>query len=369
MPPVHIMIKPVSGLCNMRCSYCFYADEMEHRSDNMCKKMSETTLENVIRKSLEFADGSCTFAFQGGEPTLAGLDFYQKLLEIEEKYNTKKVKIEHALQTNGYALDDKWCHFFAENNFLVGLSVDGIKATHDAFRKDASGNDTYYHVLEKAECLKKAGVQFNVLTVVNSKTAPKIRRIYEQYRKLGFCWQQYIACLDPIGKLQGEKEFSLTPELYGNFLIELFELWEIDLKQGKQPYIRQFENYISILLGYMPEACEQRGICSFQNVVEADGSVYPCDFYVLDEYNLGNLNENSFEEIQKKRNAIQFVENSCNHLLECKECEYFFICRGGCRKHRDNMGVMDGKNRFCQSYRMFFDACLSRMVEISKRCR
>lgn len=205
------------------------------------------------------------------------------------------------MQTNGYALDDEWCHFFAENNFLVGLSVDGIKATHDAFRKDASGDDTYYHVLEKAECLKKAGVQFNVLTVVNSKTAPKIRRIYEQYRKLGFCWQQYIACLDPIGKLQGEKEFSLTPELYGNFLIELFELWEIDLKQGKQPYIRQFENYISILLGYMPEACEQRGICSFQNVVEADGSVYPCDFYVLDEYNLGNLNENSFEEIQKKK--------------------------------------------------------------------
>ena len=104
-------------------------------------------------------------------------------------------------------------------------------------------------------------------------------------------------------------------------------------------------------------------------LVEADGGVYPCDFYVLDEYNLGNLNENSFEEIQKKRNAIQFVENSCNHLSECKECEYFFICRGGCRKHRDNMGVMDGKNRFCQSYRMFFDACLSRMVEISKRCR
>lgn len=369
MPPVHVMIKPVSGLCNMRCSYCFYADEMEHRSDKICRKMSEMTLENVVKKSLEFADGSCTFVFQGGEPTLAGLDFYQKILEIEKKYNTGSVRIEHALQTNGYALNDAWCRFFAENNFLVGLSVDGIRTTHDACRKDAGGNGTYYHVLEKADGLKKAGVQFNVLTVVNSRTAPKIRRIYEQYRKLGFGWQQYIACLDPIGKTQGEMEYSLTPELYGKFLIELFELWEIDLKQGKQPYIRQFENYISILLGYMPESCEQRGICSFQTVVEADGSVYPCDFYVLDEYRLGNLNENSFDEIQKKRNIIQFVENSYSHSSECKECKYSFICRGGCRKHRDNMGEMAGKNRFCQSYRMFFDACLPRMIEISKRCR
>ena len=286
MPQIHVMIKPASGLCNMRCKYCFYTDEMEKRS---------------------------------GEPTLAGLGFYRKCLELEKKHNCNQVKISHALQTNGYVLDEEWCRFFAENDFLIGLSVDGIRATHDAYRKDAQGRDTYFHTLEAAKKLEAAGVDFNVLTVVNGKTAPKIRRIYEQYRKLGFCWQQYIACLDPILERQGQQEYSLTPKAYGQFLIDLFELWELDLKQGKQPYIRQFENYIAILLGQIPEACEQRGVCSLQNIVEADGSIYPCDFYVLDGYKLGNLNQDSFEEIEKRRMESGFVKDSLNSRARRRE--------------------------------------------------
>ncbi len=256
MPAIHVMIKPASGLCNMRCRYCFYADEMENRSQASYGIMSAETLENVIRETLafaegsctiafqggeptlagldffrecirleqkyntknvkishalqtNFAEGSCTIAFQGGEPTLAGLDFFRECIRLEQKYNTKNVKISHALQTNGYVLDEEWCRFFAENHFLIGLSVDGIKATHDCYRKDAEGQDTYFRVLEAAKKLEAAGVDFNVLTVVNGKTAPKIRRIYENYKKLGFSWQQYIACLDPIGETHGD-----LPRLY-----------------------------------------------------------------------------------------------------------------------------------------------------------
>lgn len=365
MPQIHVMIKPASGLCNMRCKYCFYTDEMEKRSQASYGIMTAGTLENVIREVLSFAEGECTIAFQGGEPTLAGLDFYRKCLELEQKYNVKNVKISHALQTNGYVLDGEWCRFFAENHFLIGLSVDGIKATHDAYRKDAQGRDTYFHTLEAARQLEEAGAEFNVLTVVNGKTAPKIRRIYEQYRKLGFSWQQYIACLDPIQEKQGQQEYSLTPKVYGQFLIDLFELWDLDLKQGKQPYIRQFENYIAVLLGQLPEACEQRGVCSFQNIVEADGSIYPCDFYVLDEYRLGNLNEDSFEVIEQRRKESKFVELSFNHTEKCKSCPYFGICRGGCRRHREQPGTEFGENYFCESYKMFFDACLPRMKEIA----
>lgn len=368
MPAIHVMIKPASGLCNMRCKYCFYADEMENRSQASYGIMSEETLENVIRETLAFAEGECTIAFQGGEPTLAGLDFYKKCLELERKYNQKNVRISHALQTNGYVLDEEWCSFFAQNRFLIGLSVDGIKATHDAYRKDVRGNDTYFHTLEAAKMLEAAGAQFNVLTVVNGKTAPKIRRIYEQYRKLGFSWQQYIACLDPIWEKQGQQEYSLTPGAYGQFLIDLFELWELDLVQGRQPYIRQFENYIGILMGQQPESCEQRGVCSFQNIVEADGSVYPCDFYVLDEYKLGNLNEDTFETIHKRRLQSGFLEKSYNHTKGCKNCRYFMICRGGCRRHREQPGTAPGENYFCESYRMFFDACLPRMKEIAAAC-
>ena len=161
MPAIHVMIKPASGLCNMRCRYCFYADEMENRSQASYGIMSIETLENVIRETLAFAEGSCTIAFQGGEPTLAGLDFYRECIRLEQKYNTKNVRIDHALQTNGYVLDEEWCRFFAKNRFLIGLSVDGIKATHDCYRKDADGQDTYFRILEAAKKLEAAGVDFN----------------------------------------------------------------------------------------------------------------------------------------------------------------------------------------------------------------
>lgn len=367
MPQIHVMIKPASGLCNMRCRYCFYADEMSKRNQASYGIMSTETLECVIREIFHFAEKQCTIAFQGGEPTLAGLDFYRQCIWLEEKYNTKNITVSHALQTNGYALDEQWYSFFARNRFLIGLSIDGIKATHDPYRKGIDGQDTYFHILEKARGLQQAGVDFNILTVVNGRTAPKIRKIYEKYKKLGFDWQQYIACLDPIQEIQGRQEYSLTPRIYGRFLIDLFELWDTDLRQGKQPFIRQFENYIGILMGYPPESCEQRGVCSFQNIVEADGSVYPCDFYVLDGYCLGNLRTDSFQMIEQRRKESGFVENSINHTEECRSCPYFTICRGGCRRHREQPGTEPGENYFCESYKMFFDACLPRMREIAAR--
>lgn len=368
MPAISVMIKPASGLCNMRCSYCFYTDEMKNRSVSSHGIMDKTTMENVVRRIMEFADSRSCIAFQGGEPTLAGLGFYRSFLEMEKKYNVKNIKIDHAIQTNGYSLDKEWCNFFAQNHFLAGLSVDGIKATHDAYRKDAAGEDTYFLTLRSAELLRESGTDFNVLTVVNRKTAPKIRKIYEKYRQLGFLWQQYIVCLDPIGEKQGGHEYSLSPEAYGQFLVDLFELWEIDLKQGKQPYIRQFENYIGILTGRQPESCEQRGVCSFHTVVEADGSVYPCDFYALDEYKIGNLNEEGLDAIMKRNQENGFVEKSYHHTEKCRGCRYFHICRGGCRRHREQHGGGIGENYFCKSYQIFFDACLDRMEQIAAAC-
>ena len=251
-----------------------------------------------------------------------------------------------------------------ENNFLIGLSLDGIKATHDAFRKDTSGQETYLKVLNTAELFRRTNVTFNILTVVNGKTAPKIGKIYDRYRQLGFEWQQYIACLEPMGKVQGKMEYSLLPKVYGQFLIDLFERWEIDFEKGEQPYIRQFENYIDILSSQVPEACEQRGICGIQTVIEADGSVYPCDFYVMDEYRLGNINESDFSAFGERRKQIGFMERSYNHTETCKKCEYFFICRGGCNRHREQPGTVYGENYFCSSYKMFFDACLPKLQRI-----
>lgn len=370
MPALQLLIKPASGLCNMRCAYCFYCDITQKREVPSYGIMTQEALETVIRKALEYADFSCGFTFQGGEPTLAGLAFFKKAVELQKKYNYKNVKINNAIQTNGYGIDEKWCRFLSENHFLTGLSIDGIKSTHDIYRKNAEGGDTFLRIMETAAMFNRFSVEYNILTVVNARTARKAKKIYEFYRKNGFCYQQYIACLDPVFEKQGEQEYSLTPKLYGEFLKELFDLWYLDLQWGRQPYIRQFENYIAILLGRQPESCEQRGICGIQHVVEADAEVYPCDFYVLDDYRLGNLKKVGFEEIQRKREEIRYIQNSANHDEECKSCPYFALCRGGCARHRvDNKEDRGMRNYFCEGYKLFFAHSLERLQDIARRIK
>lgn len=370
MPPIQLLIKPASGNCNLRCRYCFYADEMEKRETASFGKMSLDTLEQMVKKVLEYSDISCAFAFQGGEPTLAGLDFYRKLLEFEEKYNTKGIAVTNSIQTNGYGLTREWARFFAENHFLVGLSLDGIKYTHDAYRLDSRGEGTFEEIMKTAELFDREKVEYNILTVVNNRTAQRISKIYSFYQKHGWNYQQYIACLDPLGEKKGGREYSLTPELYGDFLTELFDLWYLDLQKGKQPYIRQFENYISILMGRLPEACDQRGVCGIQFVVEADGSVYPCDFYVMEKYRIGNLLEDSIEEIKKKGEESGFVEASKKVPKECQMCRYGFVCRGGCRRNREtDMGGELGLSYFCPAYRRFFEHAFPRMRQIAEQLK
>lgn len=370
MPPISVMMKPASGMCNMNCDYCFYCDEVQKRKRESFGFMSEQTLKNVIRKTLLQAEGSASYVYQGGEPTLRGLDFFRKAVEYQRQYNKNGIRVMNALQTNGYAIDEEWCRFFQENRFLIGVSLDGTEAVHDAYRHDKCGGATYQRVLQSIEGLERYGVDYNILTVVNNKVAENIAEIYAFYREKGWKYQQYIACLDPLGEERGRTKYALQPEQYGKFLITLFDLWYEDWRCGRQPNIRQFENYIGILVGYQPEACEQMGVCGIQNVVEADGSVYPCDFYMLDEYKLGNLNENRMGDIREKRLELGFRERSEKLSEECKRCKYYSICRGGCQRNRDYREESDTyHNYFCQSYRMFFDACMGRMQEIAGKVR
>lgn len=366
MPEISVMIKPASGLCNMKCEYCFYADEMNNRKQASYGIMQPETMEEVIKKTLKFATSRCTFIFQGGEPTLAGLTFYRQWIDCERKYNVNNIEIFHSIQTNGLLLNEEWFQFLRDNSFLVGLSIDGIEATHDIYRKDMQGKGTYSKVLDAANKLQLWQIDFNVLTVVNRETASQIHQIYDMYKKRGFLWQQYIACLAPINSKPDTIDYSVSAEMYGDFLIALFDLWEKDVWNGTQPYIRQFENYIGILLGIQPESCEQRGVCSFQMIVEADGSVYPCDFYVLDEYKMGNLSVDDFDSIDKERQKSTFVKRSYNHVKTCLSCEYYAICRGGCCRNREQFGEEYGKNIFCSGYKKFFAHSLERMMRIAE---
>ena len=370
MPAISVLMKPSSGMCNMSCDYCFYCDEAQKRIQESYGFMSEQTLKNVIRKTMLRAEGMVSYAYQGGEPTLRGIDFFRKAIEYQRQYNRNGIQVNNALQTNGLLINEEWCEFFKENHFLIGISIDGIKETHDCYRHTKSGESAYDRVLQATQLMDRYGVDYNILTVVNQKVAAHIKEIYAFYKEKGWRFQQYIACLDPLGEEHARSEYSLRPETYGKFLTELFNLWYEDWKKGSQPYIRQFENYIGILLGYQPEACDQRGCCGIQNVVEADGSVYPCDFYMLDEYRLGNFNVNRIDEINDRRNEIGFLERSRKLKKECRECTYYSICRGGCQRNRD-LDLCSGEyeNYFCESYRVFFDACLERMVQIADNIR
>lgn len=367
MPPINVLIKPASGNCNLRCKYCFYYDTMSKRTKASYGYMTERTLEAVLKEVLLYAAGECTIAYQGGEPTLSGLDFFEKSIEFQKEYNINHVKIFNSIQTNGYHISKEWAQFFAKHKFLVGVSLDGVPKAHDLYRKNPMNQGSFYKVMDTIELFKKYGVEFNVLSVVNEKSAVQIEKNYQFYKKNKLNYLQFIACLDPIGEESGLREYSLTPQVYGRFLIKLFNLWYEDLLIGQQPYIRQFENYIAILLGRAPESCDMRGICGKQYVVEADGSVYPCDFYMLDQYKLGNFNQNSVEDIDTVRAQIKFIENSQEHSTECKKCKYYALCRGGCRRTRQESEAH--KQYFCQSYQMFFDACLPRIMDIAEKIK
>lgn len=365
-----VLIKPASGMCNMHCDYCFYSDETAKRNVESYGLMAEDTLKNVIKKTLFQASKDVCFAFQGGEPTLRGIDFFRKALEFEKTFNKNNVHIRNALQTNGLYLNEEWCRMFKDHNFLIGISVDGTEITHNMYRHTKAGADTYGQVKESVRLLEKNEIDFNILTVVNKETAGAIKEIYKEYKRNGWSYQQYITCLDPLDEEQGNQKYSLTPVEYGDFLTDLFDMWYRDWKRGKAPYIRQFENYIGILLGYPPESCEQNGTCSIQGVVEADGSLYPCDFYALDEYCLGNFNKNRIRDFFQNETARSFIEESKKISNICKECSYFRLCRGACRRSRvKETGQDTYRSYFCEGYKRFFEKCGQRLVEIAEYLR
>lgn len=366
MPALSLLIKPASGNCNMRCRYCFYADELDNREIRSYGKMSVDTMHTIVDKAMEYGDYECTIAFQGGEPTLAGLDFYRDLVAyVTAHENPKKLKIHYALQTNGYLINEEWAAFLGENHFLVGVSLDGIKEIHDRYRLDAAGKGTYQRVISAIRLLEKHQVEYNILTVVTAATARNGQKIYNYFKKNHFGYQQYIECLDPIGEEPGQHEYSLTPEKYGEFLKSMFDAWYLDMRSGTYVYNRYFENLMMIMAGQQPESCNMRGVCGKQWVFEADGSVYPCDFYALDQWRLGNIQENNFEEMDEKRDGLGFIQWSMRQQEDCQKCRWFGLCRNGCRRNREPVTAEHtNRNYFCKSYQMFFEYAYPRLEEI-----
>ena len=367
MPPINILIKPASSACNMACKYCFYRDVAEHREQAFEGMLSLQKMERVIRAGMEYADHSCSFAFQGGEPTLAGLDFYRGVVELQKKYARSGVEIHNAIQTNGMLIDEEWAVFLAENRFLVGLSLDGPAELHNLNRLDTVGEGTFNRVMRAARLMEKHGVEFNILCVVTGRNARSVEKIYRFYRRQGFRWLQFIPCLDSLEQQRGEEKYHLSAENYGDFLIRLFDLWYEDLQRGEYISIRHLDNWLSILLGGQPEACSMTGQCAVQFVVEGDGGVYPCDFYVLDEWRMGTVGESSFAEMQRGEVAARFIQASLRVPDKCRRCRWYGLCRNGCRRNR--MTLLDGeidRNCYCEAYQRFFSQREKQLMQAAR---
>ena len=365
MKNLNLLIKPASSSCNLRCRYCFYYDVADNREVKNYGIMNDDTLENMVKKVFDDVEYSANFAFQGGEPTMAGIEFFEKFHKFVEKYNTKKIIVNFSLQTNGTLLNKKWLELFKKHNYLIGLSLDGNKEMHDTFRIDAKGEGTFSRVLKAAKMMKKADVEFNILCVVNKLIAQNGKLVYNFFRNNGFRYYQFIPCLDSLSCSE-EKDYTLTAEDYGKFLDETFNLWYEDMMSDKRISVRHFDNYTKILLGEEPEACDMVGHCNMNAVLESDGSMYPCDFYVLDEFKVGNINESSFEELFKSEAEMRFLRTSLAVDEKCKVCRYFKICRGGCRRHKELTAEGNYENRFCESYKYFFERNIDKMIKTAE---
>jgi len=371
MTAASFLIKPASGRCNLACSYCFYLDEVEHRSVADYGLMTDETAVLLVDRAFELGASTYSFGFQGGEPTLAGLPFFRRFVSLVKERKRAGDRVDWALQTNGVLIDEHWARFLKDEGFLVGLSLDGPKLLHDAVRIDRQGRGSHGQVLAGLAALQAAEVPVNALCVVTDHIAANAAQVYRYLRRRGLHWMQFIPCLEPLDATleasAGGQPWSLHPETYGRFLKTLFDLWYDDHRRGTPASIRWFDNLVDMVLGQPPENCGMAGICSAYFTVEADGSVYPCDFYVTDAWRLGNIRDQPLSTLMSSETARRFVSSSEPVDPACQGCFAFPLCRGGCRRDREPFASgLPGLNRYCKAYKDFFGYAGERLVAMAR---
>ncbi len=365
MKTIRIMIKPASSLCDMRCKYCFYADVASARAVRSFGVMSEDTVDATLKNiASELNEGDAVaFTFQGGEPTLAGLAFFRRFVEKTAAWSG--VHLSYALQTNGLSIDGEWCAFLKEHRFLVGLSLDLLQTSHDAARVDTQGSGTYRRVCDAMRQMKRFGVEFNVLCTLTNELARHPRQVWNQLVALDVAYVQFTPCL---GDLDGTPSpYALTPRRFAEFYKQLFALWYADFKIGKKRSVKLFDDIVNQLVLGTPTGCGMDGICRPQLVIEADGSAYPCDFYCLDEYRMGNITRMRVSELLASEGARAFLSRTRTASEACADCPYARFCGGNCPRMRREITVVDS-DLSC-GYRAFLDACGKTLFDLAQRVR
>lgn len=354
------MAKPVGAACNMRCAYCYYLKTQDQipRSASFC--MSAEHLESFIRSYISESPGPVvSFVWHGGEPTLAGLDFYRRAVSLQEKYLPEGFSVWNNLQTNGLLLDDEWCRFLSENHFDVGISIDGNQLCHDANRPDAAGAPTYERTAEAIHRLGRAGIRPDLLCTVNSLTAPNAKAVYESLRSFETGWIQFIPVIVPSEKApSGLSSESVTADGYGQFLIDVFDEWLYhDL--GKTD-VQLFSEIAHLLASQgksaAPSLCWMKETCGNVLIVEKEGQVYSCDHFVNEAHHLGTMGE-GFQKLLSSDFQQSFGRFKKTALTkECQSCPYLSFCHGACPKDRFGRSKdgEEGQYILCPGLKRFF---------------
>jgi len=360
MRKVELLLKPVSYDCNLNCEYCFYK-KTSRLYPGKYHLMKENVLEKVIYECMAYSNGgACIFCWQGGEPLLAGINFFQKVIEFQKEYGRPGQIVSNSVQTNATLLNREWIRFFKKYNFFIGVSLDGPPQVHNRYRQYASGRGSFEEVVAGINLLAEGGVDFNILSTIGKETAHNSQEIYKYFLSRGLYYLQFIPAVDREN--QQIADFSITPAQYGNFLCRLFDVW---WNHGN-PFvsIRLFDNILEILLGQESSSCAFKNHCSEYLVVEFNGDIYPCDFFVSKKWKLGNINEFSIEELfRKARSRLGKLKKIVPS--DCRNCQWNFICHNGCLWFRwvRNAGVEE-RDYFCDSYRQFFPYAIKRFKKL-----
>jgi len=369
LEPFNIMCKPVCGVCNLDCGYCYYTMKPRELYPGVRKfHMTDEVLESYTRQYLEAMPVHCDFGWQGGEPLLAGKMFFRRAVGFQKLYGTDGQEVANALQTNATLLDDEWCAFLAEHNFLVGISLDGPPQWHDSFRKDRQGEGTFHRAWRGLELCRKHGVEFNVLVTLNSVNAPHAGDIYRYFTNRGIRYLQFIPILEryPDGRI---RPFSCTAEQFGRFYLEVFELWASrDVGRVSERFI---DNLLHKIIYDKASMCCYSERCANAHVLEFNGDLYACDHFVFKEWKIGNIMERPLADLVRDPKLQEFADLKVEVPDKCRDCEFFDFCRAGCPKHHIPIGTDPARvNWFCDGLKLFFREAipeLRRMAEYVKR--
>ncbi len=367
--PLYVMVKSVGSVCNLACDYCYYLEKANLYKENRNHVMSDELLEKFVKEYIESQTmPQVMFTWHGGETLMRPISFYKKAIELQKKYARGR-QIDNSIQTNGTLLTDEWCEFFKENNWLVGVSIDGPQEFHDEYRKNKQGRPSFLKVMKGVSLLKKHDVEWNALAVVNDFNADYPLDFYRFFKSIGCKYIQFTPIVERITKHSDGRhlaslkdketyplaDFSVSPEQWGNFLCTIFDEW---VKEDVGTYfIQLFDSTLANWVGQQPGVCTMAKTCGHAGVMEFNGDVYSCDHFVFPEYKLGNIYEKTLVEMMYSPRQSKFGQDKYDSLpQQCKSCNFLFACNGECPKNRfaQTIDGEPGLNYLCKGYYKFF---------------